>query len=63
MPSYGYVKYCLHPFYTYRTCVNNYTGEYFHESAEFKELYEECFSEFFDNTDKKQKAIELFIIQ
>ena len=21
----------------------------------FKELYEECFSEFFDNTDKKQK--------
>lgn len=60
MPSYSYVKYCLHPFYTYRTCVNNYTGEYFHESAEFKELYEECFSEFFDNTDKKQKAIELF---
>lgn len=55
-----YSKYCLHPFYTYRTGVNNYTGEYYHDSDEFKQLYEECFSEFFDETDKKQKAIELF---
>lgn len=55
-----YSKYCLHPFYTYRTDVNNYTGEYYHDSDEFKQLYEECFSEFFDEADKKQKAIELF---
>ena len=52
--------YYYHPFYTLKTEVNPYTGEFFHDSEEFQEVIEQYYSKFTGSSNSKERAIELF---
>lgn len=51
--------YAIQPFLTDRNEVNRYTGEYFHKTPEFQDLYDQYYNEMTKGHDK-QEVIELF---